>query len=74
MAQTDRSFTHAVILKALQDSYPTPLKPSEIAMRTGFAVQTVRQNLHLMDTVMTDLRFKIPRWRPKYQYLKDKPQ
>jgi hypothetical protein len=70
MANGDRRFTQAVILKVLQDSYPEPLRPAEIARRSGYDHRTVGENLRLMDTVMHDLRFKIPHWRPKYKYLK----
>jgi predicted transcriptional regulator len=70
MANTDRKFTQAAILKVLQDSYPTALKPAEIARLSGYSATAVSDNLKRMDTVMPDLRYKIPRWRPKYQYLK----
>jgi len=64
-----REVTQHNILQVLQDSYPTPLRPAEIARRSGYSEDTVRDNLKLMDTVMHDLRYKIPRWRPKYKYL-----
>jgi len=70
MANGDRRFTQAAILQVLQDSYPTPLRPAEIARRSGYSETAVSENLKLMDTVMHDLRYKIPRWRPKYKYLR----
>jgi hypothetical protein len=65
-----REVTQRDILQVLQESWPTPLRPPEIARRSGYTVDTVRENLKLMDTVMHDLRYKIPRWRPKHKYLK----
>jgi predicted DNA-binding protein YlxM (UPF0122 family) len=70
MANTDRKFTQAAILKVLQDNYPHSLRPAEIARLSGYSATAVSDNLKRMDTVMPDLRYKIPRWRPKYQYLK----
>jgi hypothetical protein len=70
MANGDRRFTQAAILQVLQDSYPTPLRPAEIARRSGYSETAVSENLKLMDTVMHDLRYKIPHWRPKYKHLK----
>jgi hypothetical protein len=64
-----REVTQRDILQVLQESWPEPLRPSEIARRSGYSEDAVRANLKLMDSVMMDLRFKIPRWRPKYKYL-----
>ena len=65
-----REITQRDILQVLQESYPEPLRLTEIARRAGYTPDTVKDNLKLMDTVMLDLRYKIPRWRPKYKYLK----
>jgi hypothetical protein len=70
MAFADRKFSQAAILQVLQDSYPTALRPAEIARRSGYSASTCERQLKAMDTVMLDLRYKIPHWRPKYQYLK----
>lgn len=76
MAFADRKYCQAAVLQVLQDSYPTALRPAEIARLSGYSATAVSENLKRMDTVMIDLRYKIPRWRPKYQYLKpeDKEQ
>ena len=74
MSFADRKYSQAAILKVLQDSYPTALRPAEIARLSGYSDSAVRDNLKVMDTVMIDLRYKIPRWRPKYQYLKKEDQ
>ena len=64
-----RATTQRDILQVLQQSWPESLHASEIARRAGDGEDTVRDNLRLMDTVMHDLRYKIPRWRPKHKYL-----
>jgi predicted transcriptional regulator with HTH domain len=65
-----RATTQRDILQVLQESYPEALHAAEIARRAGYSDDTVRENLRLMDTVMHDLRYKIPRWRPKHKYIK----
>ena len=65
-----RATTQRDILQVLQQSWPESLHASEIARRAGYSEDTVRDNLRLMDTVMLDLRYKMPHWRPKYKYLK----
>ena len=65
-----RETTQRDILQVLQEAYPESLRPAEIARRSGYSDDTVRENLKLMDTVMHDLRYKIPHWRPKHKHLK----
>ena len=74
MAFADPKYSQAAILQVLQDSYPTALRPAEIARRSGYSASTCERQLKVMDTVMIDLRFKVPHWRPKYQYLKKEDQ
>ena len=64
-----RATTQRDILQVLQEAYPEALRLTEIARRAGYTPDTVKDNLHLMDTVMLDLRYKMPHWRPKYKYL-----